>query len=243
MRRTSALALTLAVLGIVLLGSASVGYRLGWWGLGPAFTMLRASVYVAMVVAIVAVIGVALGLMARHWMSVVAAVFAILLAAGTAAVPLAMQRTGRSVPAIHDITTDTEHPPEFVTLRSLRERTPNGVAYGGGAVATEQRRAYPDLTSLRLPIPPDRAFALVEATARSFGWDIASAMPAEGRLEATDTTRWFGFKDDVVVRVVSIPEGSRVDVRSVSRIGRSDLGANARRIRGFLAALSVRARA
>jgi uncharacterized protein (DUF1499 family) len=181
--------------------------------------------------------------MARHWVSVVAAGFAILLAVGTAAVPLAMQRTGRSVPAIHDITTDTEHPPDFVALRAIRERTPNGVVYGGASVATLQKRAYPDLTSLRLPLPPDRAFALVEATAKSLGWEVASAVPTEGRLEATDTTRWFGFKDDVVVRVAPAPGGSLVDIRSVSRIGRSDLGANARRVRAFLSALSARARA
>jgi uncharacterized protein (DUF1499 family) len=231
------------VLAIAFLGSASVGYRLGWWGLGGAFTILRVSVYVAIIVAVVAVVGAILALIARHWVSVVAAGFAILLAVGTAAVPLAMQRTGRSVPPIHDITTDTERPPEFVALRAIRERTPNGVVYGGGSVATEQKRAYPDLTSLRLPIPPDRAFALVEATAKSLGWDVASAVPTDGRLEATDTTRWFGFKDDVVVRVVPTPEGSLVDIRSVSRVGRSDLGANARRVRAFVAALSARARA
>jgi uncharacterized protein (DUF1499 family) len=219
-----------------------VGYRLGLWGLGSAFTILRVSVYVAIIVAVIAVVGAILALIARHWVSAVAAGFAILLAVGTAAVPLAMQRTGRSVPAIHDITTDTEHPPEFVALRAIREQSPNGLVYGGASVATAQKRAYPDLTSLRLPIPPDRAFALVEATAKSLGWEVASAVPTEGRLEATDTTRWFGFKDDVVVRVAPAPEGSLVDIRSVSRVGRSDLGANARRVRAFVAALSARAR-
>jgi len=200
-------------------------------------------VYVGIVVVVIAVVGAVLALISRHWVSVVAASFAILLAVGTAAVPLAMQRTGRSVPAIHDITTDTERPPEFVALRAIRDRAPNGVVYGGASVATEQKRAYPDLTSVRLSMPPDRAFALVEATAKSLGWDVASAAPAEGRLEATDTTRWFGFKDDVVVRVVPAAEGSLVDIRSVSRVGRSDLGANARRVRAFVAALSSRARA
>jgi uncharacterized protein (DUF1499 family) len=240
---TAGLAFILAVLGIALLGSAGMGYRLGLWGLGHAFTMLRVSVYLAVIVAIVAVIGLALALMARHWTAVAAAVLASLLALGTAAVPLAMQRISRSVPSIHDITTDTEHPPEFVTLRSVREGTPNGAAYGGAAVATEQKQGYPDLAPLTLPVPPDRDFTLVVATARSLGWNIVSASSAEGRLEATDTTRWFGFKDDVVVLVAPAPNGSRVDVRSVSRVGRSDLGVNARRIRAFLAALSARARA
>ena len=237
------MALVLAVLGLAALASASVGYRLGWFGLGPAFAILRASAYVAIAVAIVSLIGVGLALVARHWTSVAAAIVALLLAAGTAAVPLAMQRAARAVPPIHDITTDTERPPDFVAVRPLRERAPNGVAYGGPDVASAQRRGYPDLAPIRLAIPPERAFALVEATARGLGWNIVAASPADGRLEATVTTPWFGFKDDVVVRVAPAPDGSRIDVRSASRIGRSDLGANARRIRAFLAALAARARA
>ena len=80
-------------------------------------------------------------------------------------------------------------------------------------------------------------FAWVVEVARGRGWEIVAAVPEEGRLEATDRTRWFGFRDDIVVRVRSDGPGTRVDVRSVSRVGRSDLGTNARRIRGFMDAL------
>jgi len=133
---------------------------------------------------------------------------------------------------------------EVVRFREIPGFPESTVVGHAGALISGRLGAKPVVAlSGRFHVYEGHGARLVEATARSFGWDIASAMPAEGRLEATDTTRWFGFKDDVVVRVVSIPEGSRVDVRSVSRIGRSDLGANARRIRGFLAALSVRARA
>ncbi|WP_404326387.1 DUF1499 domain-containing protein [Aerophototrophica crusticola] len=76
-----------------------------------------------------------------------------------------------------------------------------------------------------------------EAAARDMGWDIVAVEPAEGRVEATATTAWFGFKDDVVVRVRPEGDGSRIDVRSKSRVGRSDLGANAARIRDYLARL------
>ena len=239
----STAALLLAVIALLVLASAGFGYRFGWWGVRPACTILRVSVYAAIVVAAVAVIGAIASLVARHWVATAGATLAILLAAGTAAVPLAMQRTAQSVPHIHDITTDTENPPSFVALRAARERAPNGVDYGGPAVAAEQRAGYPDLAPLMLHVPPDRAFTLAETTAKGLGWQIAAAVPAEGRLEATDTTRWFHFKDDIVVRVGAAPDGSRVDVRSVSRIGRSDLGANARRIRVFLSALAGRARA
>jgi uncharacterized protein (DUF1499 family) len=139
---------------------------------------------------------------------------------------------------IHDVTTDTENPPPWVALVSARAATENGTAYGGPAVAALQKRAYRDVAPLVLPVQPDRAFARAEAAARALGWRIVAAAPAEGRLEASDTTRWFGFVDDIVVRVRPAPSGSRIDVRSASRVGRSDLGVNARRIRAFLAAVA-----
>jgi uncharacterized protein (DUF1499 family) len=76
------------------------------------------------------------------------------------------------------------------------------------------------------------------AAARRMGWTVVATVPAEGRLEATASTPWFGFVDDVVVRVTPAPQGTRVDVRSVSRVGRSDLGANAKRIRKYIGALT-----
>jgi len=237
----STVAAVLAVIGILVLASAGMGYRLGWWGLRPAFNVLRFSVYGAIVVAAVGLVALVASFAVRHWVAVAGATLAILLAVGTAAVPLAMQRAAQSVPHIHDITTDTETPPAFVALRGVRERSPNGADYGGPAVAAEQRRGYPDLAPLSLRVPPDRAFAMVEATAKALGWQVSAVVPAEGRLEATDTTKWFGFKDDIVVRVAPTLDGSRVDIRSVSRLGQSDLGANARRIHAFLAALSARA--
>jgi uncharacterized protein (DUF1499 family) len=230
--------LILAVIGLAALGSAGIGYRLGWWGLGPAFAILRGSVFLAAVVAAAALTSAAVGVVTRSWPSVGLAVVALVIAAATAAVPLGMRRAAASVPFIHDVTTDTAHPPEFVALRPVRERSPNGAAHGGPPVAEEQKKGYPDIGPAWLRVPPDRAFARVEAAARDLGWHIAAAVPSEGRLEATDTTRWFGFKDDIVVRVGPAPDGARVDVRSVSRVGRSDLGANARRIRAFLAALA-----
>ena len=230
-------AVALAVVSALVLGSAGVGYRSGWWGLGPAFGILRSSVYVGAAAFLVALIGLAMAIAGRSSLRAAAAVLAGLVAAGAMAVPLAMQRTARSVPPIHDISTDTASPPEFVALRPVRERAPNGAAPASPEVAAQQRAGYPELGSLRLPIPPDRAFARAEAAARRLGWDVAAAVPAEGRIEATATTRWFGFKDDVVVRVTPAPGGSQVDVRSASRIGRSDLGANAARIRAFLDAL------
>jgi uncharacterized protein (DUF1499 family) len=238
-RRVGFIVLVLAVIGALVLASAGLGYRFRVWELATAFTILRASVYVALVIGVLAVVTMVLALVGRSIVGAACAVLALLVALGTAAVPLDIRRTAESVPPIHDITTDTESPPQFVALRAVRERTPNGAAYGGPAVAAQQKQHYPDIAPVQLALPPDRAFAKAEAAARALGWDIVAAAPAEGRLEATATTRWFRFKDDVVVRVTPAPGGSRVDVRSVSRIGRSDLGANAKRIRAFVSKLTA----
>jgi uncharacterized protein (DUF1499 family) len=142
---------------------------------------------------------------------------------------------------IHDITTDTEDPPPFVALLALRRTTFNGPDYGGEKIARLQKAAYPDIQPLDLAEPPARAFERALAAARAMGWRIVAAVPEEGRVEATATTPLLRFKDDVVIRVTSRGAGSRVDVRSKSRLGRSDLGANAKRIRAYFRALSAAA--
>ena len=87
---------------------------------------------------------------------------------------------------------------------------------------------------LHLDVAPAQAFDRALTAARAMGWEIVASDPAQGRIEGTATTFWFGFKDDIVVRVGADGSGSRVDVRSLSRIGKSDVGANARRIRDYL---------
>ena len=102
------------------------------------------------------------------------------------------------------------------------------------AMAEQQRRAYPDVQPLMLSAPPDEAFGKARTAALDMGWEIVSADPAAGRIDAVATTFWFGFRDDVTVRVTPQGGSSRIDVRSKSRIGRGDAGANAGRIRRYL---------
>ena len=104
-------------------------------------------------------------------------------------------------------------------------------------IAAQQRQAYPDVVPLVLESPADVAFGRALEAARGMGWEIVAADSSAGRIEATATTAWFGFKDDVVVRVTPEDGRSRVDVRSVSRVGMSDVGTNAARIRAYLARL------
>jgi uncharacterized protein (DUF1499 family) len=149
-----------------------------------------------------------------------------------------MKRTAQRVPAIHDITTDVEDPPRFVSVLPLRRTSQNSAEYGGAGIAEQQQRAYPDLRSVPLPVPAQKAFALALQAAQSLGWDLVAADEGEGRIEATDTTFWFGFKDDVVVRIRARGDQSVVDIRSLSRVGKSDVGANAKRIRDYVRTLN-----
>ncbi|MCA3254647.1 MAG: DUF1499 domain-containing protein [Alphaproteobacteria bacterium] len=140
----------------------------------------------------------------------------------------------RGVPPIHDITTDTQDPPQFVAVLPARGADSNPVDYKGAEIAALQTKAYPAVRTLVLDVPPAQAFQKALTAAGAMGWEVVAAVPEQGRLEATATTAWFGFKDDVVVRIRPQDAGSRVDVRSTSRVGVSDVGANAKRILAFL---------
>lgn len=161
-----------------------------------------------------------------------------MVAGATAYVPWRGLQRARSVPPIHDVTTDTQDPPAFVAVLPRRAGAANPAAYGGDRVAALQQQGYPDIRPLHLRVAPAAAFASALAEARDMGWVVVGADAAAGRIEATATTRWFGFKDDVVVRVRPEGTGTRVDVRSVSRVGGSDIGTNAARIRSYLGRLA-----
>jgi len=152
-------------------------------------------------------------------------------------VPLQWQRQAQQVPRIHDITTDTITPPSFDAVVALRVDA-NPLAYTE-AKAEAQREGYPDLGPLMLDAAPADAYARALSLVGARGWVLVSDSAETRVIEATATTRWFGFKDDVVIRVSAMPDGgSRVDMRSVSRVGRSDVGTNARRIQAFLSELA-----
>jgi len=159
---------------------------------------------------------------------------ALLLGLGVALVPWSGMRQASTVPPIHDISTDTQRPPEFIAMLPVRADAPNSAVYEGAEIAQQQITAYPDLRTRRIAAAPAVVFERALQAARDMGWDIVAADAAAGRIEATDTTLWFGFKDDVVIRVEADGAGSRVDVRSLSRVGGSDVGTNAKRIRAYL---------
>jgi uncharacterized protein (DUF1499 family) len=142
-------------------------------------------------------------------------------------------------PPIHDISTDVENPPPLVALLAERTAThalnsPDYVA----ATAVLQKTFFPDIAPKVLKLPPHDAFERVLAAAKAQGWRIAASAPEDGRIEAVATTFWIGFNDDIVFRLTAAgPDATRVDMRSISRVGRGDTGTNAARVRAFLATL------
>jgi uncharacterized protein (DUF1499 family) len=232
------LALFFALLSVALIMSAPYGFRNGWFNLRTVLMWvvpggLLAGLAAIFVVLVKSIVGWRLKTKQGRWMGRVAFVIALV----AVALPLSLLQKGASLPRIHDITTDTTDPPIFVAISPLRADAPNGEIYGGEAVARQQRAAYPDIEPIILAIPPDQAFAKALAAAKTLGWQIVADVPEAGRIEASATTYWFHLVHDVVIRIRPEGTGSRVDVRSVSRLGDGDQGANADRIRAFRALL------
>jgi uncharacterized protein (DUF1499 family) len=238
MRIARILTVALAVAALAMLLLSGPGTRAGWWDWRFGLSLLRYAVYAGGVAAVASL--ALLVLLAvpkwrvRPWLPVAALCIALVAVAP----PLILLGQAKAVPPIHDITTDTADPPAFVALLEVRNQSPNGAAYGGSAVAAQQQKAYADLKPLVIAAPPREAMQRALDAARDMGWEVRASDTASGRIEATATTRWFGFKDDVIVRIRPEGAGSRVDARSVSRVGASDVGANAKRIREFLSRLT-----
>ncbi len=147
---------------------------------------------------------------------------------------LAALLAGRGdLPPIHDITTDTVDPPVFAAAQERRGAGDNSLEIVPETIE-QQRRAYPDLETLVIDMPIDDAFDRALAVAGELGWEVYRQDRAAGVIEAVDTTAIMAFRDDVVIRLRSNADGTLVDLRSVSRVGIGDLGANAKRIRRFL---------
>ena len=229
--RVTSWAARVAAAGSAAVVLAPLGYRVGA-PLGLAFLLLAGGFLAAAVSGLLLVLRMVrrTGLRDREAAAALAAVVV------TGAFPLAALLSGGGAPPIHDITTDTEDPPAFVAAVALN--APGRTDYDP-AVAEQQRDAYPDLGPAMLPVAPADAFAQALAVVREMGWELLADDADALRIEATDRTFWFGFADDVVVRVAPDGDtGSRVDVRSLSRVGGGDLGVNARRVRELVAALA-----
>lgn len=242
----AAMAIALAI------ATSGPGARFGVWDYGFGLTLLRQLALPALIASGLAAIAFVYALLRARPLAW-APLLATIAAASAASVPLQMKARAEANPFIHDITTDFENPPPILAAADLPRKNP--AAYAGAepapravppiSTADAQRQAFPDIAPLELPISVGEATAKAKAAIAQMKMEILAEGPdgdetgAGWRIEAASTSAWFGFKDDFIVRLTSTENGVRVDVRSKSRVGVSDLGANAARVRAFMALMNA----
>lgn len=184
------------------------------------------------------------------------ALLAALAAGGAMTVPLKMRAAVAANPFIHDVTTDLDNPPAIIAGAALPRVNPPDYrgadavpqSTEGLSVAEAQKKAFPDIVPITTGDDLETARSRVKAVLAAMKMEVLAEGPGGGqpgagwRIEAVSTSAWFGFKDDFIVRLTPLPEGgTRIDLRSKSRVGGSDLGANARRVRDFTARFNAAA--
>lgn len=247
MGRIIALISIAALVLAAFLGGLGPAYRFQILDLGQAFNFMKMLTLPTLIAAGAAGLGFIAALVKARGQAALALVAA--LAAGAAGYsPLKMRALVEANPVIHDITTDFDDPPAIVAAASLPRRNPPAYAGAemvrdtGKTVAEAQREAFPDIRPLSVSADVATAAAAARKTLKSMNMEILAETPSgDGALtiEAVFTSLWFGFKDDFIVRLAPEAGGTRIDVRSKSRVGGSDLGANAARTRKFMAAMDA----
>lgn len=238
---------------------AGPGTRLGLWDYSLGLTMMREvaapkaiaggiSLSPLMTAAALALIAGLIAFFMKNGRLGLFALFAALFAGAALAAPLKMKADFAANPFIHEVTTDFDNPPAIIAAADLPRKNPAGYRGGdpvpqrtdGLTVAEAQRAAFPDILPIIADAKLSAAADAAKAVISDMGMEVLADGPADGaagggwRIEAVATSLWFGFKDDFVVRLTSTEgDKTRVDVRSKSRVGGSDLGANAKRVREF----------
>lgn len=250
-RYLPALALLAGLLAVAAVFGTGPLYKMGAISWITILQGLKYGAYLGMAAGGIGILAILVRLVSGQG-ALALALAGVILGAGAFGFVMNFRTQAQAVPPIHDITTDTENPPAFVAAIPLREAAGavNPPEYVGDqpepgnpdrTIREAQLAHYTDLQSVFLDADPGIAFAAALATVEEMGWALIEASSSDGRIEATATTPWYGFKDDVVIRVETLPDGAiRVDVRSKSRVGVSDVGANAARISEFLEALRAR---
>lgn len=226
------LSILLGVASIALLAVSVWGFRAGGWPWPQAYDLAGWSAWAAGAGVIAALAGLVVWHRLRKG-GAGAVLLGLILSLPVAGLGAVFEIAARTTPPINDISTDTEDPPVFWFTATPSDYPAQN--------AEPQRAAYPDVRPLDMPVSADDAFAAALALVEERGWEVLSADPVESQIEAIATSRIFGFEDEVAIRVTETETGARIDMRSRSRLGQIDRGANARRIEAFLADLETRA--
>jgi uncharacterized protein (DUF1499 family) len=229
------LTLITGVLALLLLLVSGPLYQAEILGLMNAFLAMRIALIVGAIAIVLALIQ---AIFMRKTISWPVTGIAVACAAVAIFMPLSMMNKAKSVPPIHDITTDLVNPPRFMAILALRADAPNPAEYQGEEIANQQRTAYPELQTQRYSQTAAQVFDAALAAVNSMGLEVVTSDKALGLIEAYDTTTWFGFVDDVVIRIQSAEQMTVLDARSKSRVGMSDIGKNAERLNDLIAGVA-----
>lgn len=224
----------ISVLGALTVLLSGYGYQWGWWHFSLGFSMIPWGTGAAVLGGMIASFGLLKHKERSQKMVLSGSLSIFLLVAALTNIGYWYNEVQQGYPPIHDITTNMENPPEFVSIAPLRADAPNPVEYAGAETASAQRNFYPDLAPISTSMSYDEAYNKALETTREMPWTLVDENRQEGRIEAYHKLAWFGFIDDVVIRVDTTETGSIIDIRSKSRIGRGDLGVNAKRIRAYV---------
>jgi uncharacterized protein (DUF1499 family) len=239
--------------------AAGPGTRLGFWDYGVGLSMIRAvsapkaiaggiSLSPLFTGLALSVVGAIAGFFLKEPRATTLAGAAALVAGVAALVPIQMKKAFEGNPFIHEVTTDFDDPPQIIAAAQMPRKNP--AAYRGDdpvpqstdamTVAEAQRAAFPDIAPIIAESDLQSATARAKSVVESMGMEILAEGPSDEvagggwRIEAVATSFWFGFKDDFIIRLTREAEGkTRIDLHSKSRVGGSDLGANAKRVREF----------
>ena len=239
MKTSTKVILVFVICQILILVGSPFGYRSGLFDLMTALGGF-AIAFAGGALCLLAIVGLVIaGLVRKQPLDRGALIVVTVLALVPVGFVLPQLQKANSVPPIHDITTNPMDPPVFFEIKKRRVHALNDLVYGDAERSAEDMEAlqdefYPDLETLLTPLTVAESLAQSEAVLRQMGLEIINVDPALGVVEATDTTQWFQFKDDLIVRIRSESGQTLIDLRSVSRVGQSDLGVNAERIRRFV---------
>ena len=238
-RRIMYIGFILALLCAVAAVGSGLGYRLGLWHFRTGFEILKWSFFVSgatLLILLACMFFVQTKTRADSMIGITGIIICLVLVY----VPYSWKKTLDAYPYIHDISTDTLNPPDFVIVDQLRAADDHSIEYDGLEVAELQVKAYPDIKTLVIDGDIEKHLQSAENVLNDMNLDIVSVDIESGRIEAVATSFLFGFKDDMVIRMTET-DGAQVavDVRSKSRVGKSDLGQNAKRIRRFMEGLAA----
>lgn len=239
------LVLSVVAVGIALclLALGPLGWRLGWWHYRVGlYQMLPASGWAAGSAIALSLATLVLGRSKLRPAMLAALALSFAVGASLVYVPLQYTYARRTLPPINDISTDTADRPAFhAVLAARKAELTDRIDVPEPQLSQQQRAGYPNIAPVRTALRARQVFGEALAVAQSMsGSIIAAADPDTGRIEASQRSRWFGFTDDIVIRVIADAGGSRIDMRSASRKGRHDFGVNAARISAYIGVLKKR---